>query len=108
MTSTERNQTEKNGINTTEEELEGFSIVKKIVGEIIDSERIFHRDTKSYMGVLLDDNNRKPICRLWFNSSKKYIGIIGKNKKEKKELLYSLNDIYKYTDRLKDAAKLYL
>jgi uncharacterized membrane protein YhaH (DUF805 family) len=104
-----RNQTEKNRINTTEEELEGFRIVKKIVGgEIIDSERIFHRDTKSYMGVILDDNNRKPICRLWFNSSKKYIGIMDKNKKEKKELLYSLNDIYKYTDRLKDAAKLYV
>jgi len=103
-----RNQTKKNGINTTEEELEGFSIVKKIVGEIIDSERIFHRDTKSYMSVILDDNNRKPICRLWFNSSKKYIGIMGKNKKEKKELLYSLNDIYKFTDRLKDAAKLYV
>ena len=31
------------------------------------------RDVQSYCGILLDDNNRKPICRLHFNGSKKYV-----------------------------------
>ena len=52
---------------TTEEELDGYYIVKSILREFVDSKRIFMRDTKSYCGILLDDNNRKPVCRLHFN-----------------------------------------
>ncbi|KPA15830.1 prophage Lp2 protein 6 [Candidatus Magnetomorum sp. HK-1] len=64
------------GIVTTEEEIEGYYYVKAIVRDIIDINRVCMRDTKSYYGILLDDNNRKPICRLHFNSlTKKYIGI---------------------------------
>ncbi len=36
-----------NGIVTTEEELEGFYIIKGILRQVIDSERIFHRDSLS-------------------------------------------------------------
>ena len=67
----------KGGIVTTEDELEGFNIVRAIVCQAIHLSRIFHRDTKSYFGILIDDNNRKPICRLHFNSAQKSIGIIG-------------------------------
>jgi hypothetical protein len=39
-------------------------------------ERIAHRDQKSYFAVLLDDDNRKPIARLWFNGKKqKHLGL---------------------------------
>ncbi len=65
-----------NGIETTEEELEGFNIVRAIASKIIPPNRVVHRDTKSYMGILLDDNNRKPVCRLWFNSKQKYLGVL--------------------------------
>lgn len=57
-------------IVTTEEELEAFQIVKAILREKIPAERIAHRDTQSYFGVLLDDNNRKPVCRFHFGTSK--------------------------------------
>ncbi len=60
-------------IVTTEEELEGFQIVKAIMREKIPSTRIAYRDTLSYFGILLDDNNRKPLCRLHFNTANKYI-----------------------------------
>lgn len=60
-------------IVTTEEELEGFQIVKAILREKIPSARIAHRDTLSYFGILLDDNNRKPLCRLHFNTANKYL-----------------------------------
>ena len=62
-------QEEDDGVVTTEEELEGYHVVKSILRETIDLSRIAMRDTKSYCGILLDDNNRKPICRLRFNYS---------------------------------------
>lgn len=95
------------GIVTTEAEMEGYYIVKSIVRAVIDAERIVHRDTKSYMGILLDDNNRKPICRLRFNSSTKYIGIIDTDKNETTHALERLDDIYKYAEELKRTAQMY-
>lgn len=86
---------------TTEEEMNGFYIVKSILRKKISSDRIVHRDTQSYFGILLDDNNRKPLCRLWLNSStKKYIGLFDKDKKETKYEINSLDDIYNYADQL--------
>ncbi len=92
------------GVETTEEEMEGYHIVKAIVREVVDPARIAHRDTKSYMGILLDDNNRKPICRLRFNWTQKYIGVFDADKNEIKHELGSLNDIYRFGTELKEAA----
>jgi hypothetical protein len=88
-------------IVTTEEELEGFQIVKAILREKIPSSRIAYRDTLSYFGILLDDNNRKPICRLHFNTTNKYIEIFhnGKDAGEK-ILLSNLDEIYQYRAQL--------
>jgi predicted type IV restriction endonuclease len=86
---------------TTEEELNGFYIIKSILRTKIPTERIVHRDTINYFGVLLDDNNRKPLCRLWLNSpTKKYIGVFDKDKKETKYEISSLDDIYNYAEQL--------
>lgn len=98
---------EKKGITTTQEETEGLNIVKAIVCEIVDPKRVFMRDTKSYCGVLLDDNNRKPICRLRFNYSQKYIGLFS-NKTEERVPINDLNEIFQHSSRLKDAVKEYL
>ena len=59
-------------IVTTEEELEGFHVVRAIVRSVIPVERVAARDTISYFGILADDNNRRPICRLHFNGKQKY------------------------------------
>ena len=88
-------------IETTEEELEGYFIVKAIVRQVVDSDRVVHRDTISYMGILLDDNNRKPICRLHFNRTQKYLGLFDDSKNEERIPIDELNDIYNYEDRLK-------
>ena len=94
---------------TTQEELDGFSIVKAILYEVVDIERVVCRDTISYFGVLFDDNNRKPICRLYFNSETvKYIATFDENKKETKNKIVSLNDIYKYAKELKSVVEFYL
>ncbi len=93
---------EKDGINTTEEELEGFFIVKSILAEEVELKRIFARDTKSYFGVLLDDNNRKWICRLHFNTRQKYLGLHIEDRKEKKIPLENLEDIYNHKQTIID------
>ena len=86
---------------TTEDEIEGFQIVKAILREVISADRIAPRDTQSYFGVLLDDNNRKPLCRLHLNGGKKYIELFhnGKDAGEK-ILINSLDDIYNHKTEL--------
>jgi len=59
------------------------------------------------MGILLDDNNRKPICRLHFNRKQKYLGVFDEHKKERQEPIESLNDIYNFADALKATAQRY-
>ncbi|HQS72439.1 MAG TPA: type I restriction endonuclease [Sulfurovum sp.] len=95
-----------NGIETSNEELEGFFIVKSILAESIALNRIFARDTKSYFGILLDDNNRKWICRLHFNSkSSKYIGIHIADKEETRFLIENVEDIYRFKDKILETVK---
>ncbi|HEX2935046.1 MAG TPA: type I restriction endonuclease [Bacteroidales bacterium] len=85
---------------TTEEEIEGYLIIKSILRQKLQVSRIVGRDTKTYFGILLDDNNRKPLARLWFNGGKKYLGIFDSEKNETKLEVTSLDDIYKYADQL--------
>lgn len=88
-------------IVTTEEELEAFQIVKAILREKIAAHRIAPRDTQSYFGVLLDDNNRKPLCRFHFNTTKKYLELFhnGKDAGEKIQL-HNLDEIYDAREKL--------
>jgi hypothetical protein len=88
------------GITTTEEEHEGFRIVRAIACRVVGPERVFPRDTKSYFGVLLDDNNRKPICRLHFNGKQKYLGLFDNQKNENRIPIQNLAEIYKHADQL--------
>lgn len=85
---------------TTEEELEGFMIVKTILRQKIALNRIAFRDAQSYFAILLDDNNRKTICRLYLNGTKKYFVTLDDQKKELKNEIETLDDIFKYSDAL--------
>ena len=87
-------------INTTEEELEGFLIVKTILRQKIPATRVTFRDAQSYFAIFLDDNNRKAVCRLYLNGGKKFIGLFDENKKETKNEIETLDDIFKYSAEL--------
>ncbi len=102
----ERNESD-DKVLTTLEELEGYHIVRAVVRSVVDAKRIVQRDTQSYFGILLDDNNRKPICRLHFNRSQKYIGIFDEEKNETRHPINSVDDIYEYSDRLKKTVGYY-
>lgn len=92
---------------TTEEEIEGYNIVVAILRRKITKERIVYRDTQSYFGILLDDNNRKPITRLHLNGGVKYISLFDKDKKETKEKIESIDDIYNFEKQLLDVIDYY-
>lgn len=87
-------------IATTEEELEAFRIVRAIAAKAVNPERIVYRDAKTYMSILLDDNNRKPVCRLWFNTRQKYFGTFNADKNETKNQIENLSDIYQYGEQV--------
>lgn len=91
---------EKSKFVTTEEEMDGFNIIKAILRQKIEVNRIAARDTQSYFGVLLDDNNRKPLCRLHFNAKQKYIGIIDADKNETRHAIDSVDDIFNFSEQL--------
>ena len=97
----------KQKVSTTQEELEGYFAVKLIARSIVDSKRIAIRDTLSYCGILFDDNNRKPICRLHFNRVQKYLGIIDSSKKETRVAIDSVDDIFNYSEQITAIVKHY-
>ncbi|MBF2716813.1 type I restriction endonuclease [Agrobacterium vitis] len=91
---------------TTDEEREGYMIVKAIAREVIGPSRVVMRDQKTYCGILIDNNNRKPLARLWFNRSVKYIGLFD-GEQEERVIINSLDEIYEYSERLRVTAKRY-
>lgn len=95
------------GVETTLEELEGFQIVRAIVCSEVAASRVVARDTKSYFGVLLDDNNRKPIARLHFNAGTKYLGVLDESKNETRYPIEGLEDIYLYASELRATVHYY-
>lgn len=88
-------------VQTTAEELEGYYIIKSLLRDMVDPKRITHRDTVSYMGILLDNNNRKPLARLHFNRNQKYIGVFDEQRNEKRVPIQNLNDIYQHAEQLR-------
>lgn len=96
-----------NGIVTTQEEWEAYYIVRAILRQVVDVARVHMRDTKSYCGVLLDNNNRKPLCRLHFNYSQKYLGLIGPDKNETRVPIEKLDNIYDHADAIRAAVGFY-
>ena len=95
-------------IVTTEEEMQGFHIVKSILRNTIPAERVTCRDAQSYFAIFADDNNRRPICRLYFNQKKKRIGIFDAEKNETKYDLETLDSIFNVAEGLRKAVEPYL
>lgn len=97
-----------NKIETTPEEIESFQIVRSIVRSCCPVSKIHHRDAQSYFAILFDDNNRKPICRMYLNGGKKYIALFDDKKVEVKKEITSLDDIFAHADHLCETVKSYL
>lgn len=96
-----------NGAVTTDEEREAFYIVRAILCAAIPVERVAMRDHKSYCAILLDDNNRKPICRLRLSATRSQIGFFDREKNEDIVTITSLSELYQYGQRLLETLSYY-
>lgn len=94
-------------IETTLEELEAYQIVKAIACSEVKPHRIVHRDQKTYFAILIDDNNRKPVARLHFNTKQKYLGLLDESKAEIRHPIDSLDEIYQHSESIRDAVTRY-
>ena len=99
-------------IVTTAEEIEGYELVKAIVSDAVDAERVFMRDSQNYCSVLLDNNNRRAICRLHFNSPSRKRLSIPSNERTRGGArvstfhdIESVNDISEYAEQLREAVR---
>jgi hypothetical protein len=50
--------------------------------------------------VILDDSNRKPICRFKFTERRKQLVVFGANKVEQWHDIIGLDDIYAHADEI--------
>ncbi len=108
-TKAENIQSSEPQIETTLEEIEGFHSVRAMLRTLVNPKRIVMRDAQSYCAILLDDNNRKPICRLRFNNSKNMrIGLFNDKKEEYIENIQSVDDIFNYSEQLAATIAMYV
>lgn len=93
-------------IITTPEELETYAIIKVILSDSINTDRINYRDNKSYFNILIDNNIRKWIARIYFTKKRNYLII---NDDDKTTLEFSTPiDILNYKNELNDISKKFL
>lgn len=95
-------------IVTTEEEVAAYEIVRTFVGEVIGADRVFMRDGKSYCSVLIDDNNRRPICRFYFDRTNKFVIIFDEDKEGHKFPIEDLSDLTKLGSHFRNGATRYI
>lgn len=95
-------------VTTTPEEQMAFMIVRAIGSKTVPIERITIRDAKSYCAVFMDNNNRKPICRFYFNAkSVKTIGLFDASKAETRHQVSGPTDLYKHSAEIEQIIAAY-
>ena len=101
-------------IETTAQEWQAYDIVKAIVHDLLPGDRVSIRDSQSYCAVLMDNNNRRPLCRFYFNGRQKRLGLFDGSRAETGALnvrqhdISALDDIYSYADQLQETVRRYL
>lgn len=87
---------ENDGVITTQDEIDGFNVIRAIGSRLVAPARIVMRDQKSYCAILLDDNNRRTIARLHFNSpTARHLGCFS-GKEETRHTVTGPVDLYQF------------
>ena len=92
---------------TTSDEVEGYYIVKNILWNVVDSDRVVMRDARTYCNIRLDDDNRnrRTICRLRFNDlNRKRVGLLDTGSEEQVSI-DALGEINNYAERIRQTAR---
>jgi len=100
-----------NKIETTDEEILSYHIIRAILAtEVPDLSRVTYKDGVHYFSINIDGSKKKLICRLGLNENNKWMEINIKSDENSLEKIQldSINDIYKYKDRIIECASKYL
>ena len=96
-------------IITTQVEIEAYYTIKAILRSIVPGKRVVMRDALSYCAILLDDNNRKPICKLHFNNEANLrVEIFDANGNSEKVHIDNIDDLYNYANLIIESTKRFL
>ena len=93
-------------IVTTDMEMESYFIIKSILGKYTDLDNITFKDTRSYFGILFQNNTRKWICRLYIGNDRMSLRFPtderyeGGGMVEEKTSIDGLKDLYGYEEKL--------
>ncbi len=89
------------------EEETAFEIVKSILAQKVEEQRICRSNAKTYLGIMLDNNSHRTICRLYLHNKKKYIGTLSERKVETRTQINDLADIAYFSSTLIDTLMKY-
>ena len=62
----------------------------------------------SFQDGTLDNTNRQPICRLYFNTAQKRLALLDANKSEEGVPVDDVSDIFAHAGRIRETAQRYL
>lgn len=92
---------------TTDDEFDAYLLCKGMLHGVIDPDRVHFRDSKTYASVLIDDNNRKPVCRFHFNGRLKHVGTFDADKQETRHAIEDIDDLLKFARAIRSTARRY-
>lgn len=93
---------------TTEDEWGAYSLIKNLLKETLDTNKITYKCTESYTAILYDNNSRKWICRLMLKNTQKTLILPDENKKEKRYPISNIDEISNYANQLIGVCNRYL
>lgn len=89
------------GVITTQEEIDAYNIIRSIVRSKISADKIVYKDYKTYFAIGVENASYWWGCRLYFGNKKKNICFpIEDYKSQEKVEIETIDDIFKYSDRL--------
>ena len=99
-------------IETTVEEVQAYELVRVLVADDVDPDRVILKDRPSYCTVTLDGKQSSIFCRFYFNrSDSKRLGILSMARNDygtRAETTYSIddvNDIADYAGELRESVR---
>ena len=93
-------------IDTTDDEIESFYVIKSILRDTIDPSRLSYKDTLSYFGILIDNKVTRWVCRVSLKERSSYIMIPDEISGNVKYPIEKLDDIYDLSQQLINRANL--
>lgn len=99
----------KAGVETTVLELDYFNRIVSLLSDVVDPNRIDFRDSKGLFAVNLDNNIRRPICKLYLNNPEKmFIGLMNEDNSVLKIPISGIDELDGVKDELVAPIKKYI